>query len=943
MATKRGNSDAGGSSSSGAPPAKKLLTQFEPVKIGSVYSIEEMDMKVLQFQNKKLAERIEQRRRAEEDLRRRIEQLEQRQTTDDAVLCIVNRYWNQLDEDVRVLLQRFDAETADETGQLNESPAVTAFLMLLSQWEKPEIEETLCQRVEFSKRAIGKLLQAYDRLLQRNEKVWEAIKGKSEEEDVKNNLKTEIKQEDSKEGVKKEEEKEDEEPSPIEVKQEPKDSESSDITNDKVKTETDEKLFHLSDFVKEEVERLMKENKRLQNLSTEMHQKHHETMLKNAELTDKLAASETEVAELKNQVEDLEYHLNSATQRVDKLDRHLADTMQKLKTYQEGEIKVQGGGEGVSKNKFNEIVAELEEQKELATNRLTELEKLQTDHQEAVKEIEKLKMDIKTQLEEARSMLSTSKNTHLRQIEHMESDELNCQKKLRTEVIQLEDQLAQVRREYEMLRIEFEQTLAANEQTSPINREMRNLITSLKNHNEQLKGEIARYKRKLRESQIEINKLKSDVNQLHNVGSEPTPDKNTAASTPSSLPATARDNGSNKERREEMTMTIDEDSMDADTVSNNTSATTTNAVSSNARENSLPRDVVVADLKAELKKSQDREKELKLLLDMYKGLPKDHRDKVQLLTSEKKARQEIEELRQQVRRLQENERKERRKLAEEDALKKIKRLEDSNIELSGSLSAQKQEEEALLNEMEVTGQAFEDMQEQNIRLLQQLREKDDANFKLMSERIKSNQIHKLLREEKDVLVDQVAILQSQVEAQNVVVRKLEEKERILQTNIATIEKELGLRHTTLDLHKRKSIETAQTAADLKLHLDKYQAQLKEAQIIVADKTSALQQQNFKYKRIQEELASVRRKLERAKKIEMASSADEVLMEEIREYKEQLTCPSCKVKKKNAVLTKCFHVFCLDCLKTRYETRQRKCPKCNAAFGANDYHRIYLDV
>lgn len=56
-----------------------------------------------------------------------------------------------------------------------------------------------------------------------------------------------------------------------------------------------------------------------------------------------------------------------------------------------------------------------------------------------------------------------------------------------------------------------------------------------------------------------------------------------------------------------------------------------------------------------------------------------------------------------------------------------------------------QEEEALLNEMEVTGQAFEDMQEQNSRLIQQLREKDDANFKLMTERIKSNQLHKLAR------------------------------------------------------------------------------------------------------------------------------------------------------------------------------------------------------
>lgn len=39
----------------------------------------------------------------------------------------------------------------------------------------------------------------------------------------------------------------------------------------------------------------------------------------------------------------------------------------------------------------------------------------------------------------------------------------------------------------------------------------------------------------------------------------------------------------------------------------------------------------------------------------------------------------------------------------------------------------------MLSEMEVTGQAFEYMQEQNVRLLQQLREKDDANFKLMSE------------------------------------------------------------------------------------------------------------------------------------------------------------------------------------------------------------------
>ena len=47
----------------------------------------------------------------------------------------------------------------------------------------------------------------------------------------------------------------------------------------------------------------------------------------------------------------------------------------------------------------------------------------------------------------------------------MESDELLAQKNLRTEVIQLEDILAQGSKEDEMLKIKFEQNLVANEQT----------------------------------------------------------------------------------------------------------------------------------------------------------------------------------------------------------------------------------------------------------------------------------------------------------------------------------------------------------------------------------------------------------------------------------------------------------------------------------------------
>lgn len=55
-----------------------------------------MDLKVLQFKNKKLAERLEQRQACEDELRERIEKLEKRQATDDATLLIVNRYWAQV-------------------------------------------------------------------------------------------------------------------------------------------------------------------------------------------------------------------------------------------------------------------------------------------------------------------------------------------------------------------------------------------------------------------------------------------------------------------------------------------------------------------------------------------------------------------------------------------------------------------------------------------------------------------------------------------------------------------------------------------------------------------------------------------------------------------------------------------------------------------------------
>lgn len=471
------NKRAAGDGGSG-PPEKKLnreekttTTLIEPIRLGGISSTEEMDSKVLQFKNKKLAERLEQRQACEDELRERIEKLEKRQATDDATLLIVNRYWAQLDETVEALLQCYENQrelsssgtevpgcqegltrdviprTDPGTSDLREplpmqfraplSEPALAFVVALGASSCEEVELQLQGRMEFSKAAVSRVVEASDRLQRQVEELCQRVYSRGDSE------------------------------APGEV-------------------------------ARARTRELGRENRRLQDLATQLQEKHHRISLEYSELQDKVTSTETKVLEMETTVEDLQWDIEKLRKREQKLNKHLAEALEQLNSgyYVSGSSTgFQGGQITLSMQKFEMLNAELEENQELANSRMAELEKLQAELQGAVRTNERLKvalrslpeevvretgeyrmlqaqfsllynesLQVKTQLDEARGLLLASKNSHLRHIEHMESDELGLQKKLRTEVIQLEDTLAQVRKEYEMLRIEFEQNLAANEQ-----------------------------------------------------------------------------------------------------------------------------------------------------------------------------------------------------------------------------------------------------------------------------------------------------------------------------------------------------------------------------------------------------------------------------------------------------------------------------------------------
>ncbi|XP_060783337.1 E3 ubiquitin-protein ligase BRE1A [Neoarius graeffei] len=982
----RDGGDGGEGLSTGASNAVETV-----IKLGGVSNSEEQDIKALQVKNRKLGEALDQRQVIEDELRERVERLETRQATDDASLLILNRYWNQFDDNMRLIARRYDQSgsqpvdsqpgegrslkpgTPEPDGDSNQERAkdrgpqgegASSFLAMLASSSSEEMEAELQERVESSRKQASCVVE-----------ICESLK--------------------------------------ITVDQLKKDLHSD---SDGSLVEITTRLNTL----------LANENECLRQLTDDLKQKHSHMTSESRSLARAASRADNRISELQVSIEELQWDTEKIRRRENRLNTHLGEVLERLnsKGYKVcGEASSVCGTITINKRKFEEMNSELEENRELADNRLSELQKLQQDLQTVVQENTNMKMELmcraegmvretaeyrclqsqfsvlyneslvlKAQLDETRARLNTTRAARLRQLDHMENDEVSLQRKVRTEVIQLEDTLAQVRKEYEMLRIEFEQTLAANEQAGPINREMRHLISTLQTHNQQMKGEVVKFKLRLREAQQELNQLRAtkgnpavqsqsstemDIKEepasvLTSTASEAAvkagSDHDSATPTTTGVsvktePGTEPEGTVKEEEKEKDKEKEKEEKKEKDKDQKEREKVTRVAVkeekekpgtsSSQSDDTPAERCAVIGGpkrkeveqlkiVRVELKKAQESQREMKLLLDMYRSAPKEQRDKVQLMAAEKKSKAEAEELRQRLRDLEERERREGKKMADEEALRKIRLVEEQIDILNKKLSLAKQEEDALLSEMDVTGQAFEDMQEQNIRLMQQLREKDDANFKLMSERIKSNQIHKLLKEEKEELADQLLTLKTQVDAQLQVVRKLEEKERLLQGTISAAERELNLRTQALDMNKRKAQESALLSEELRAQLEGVQQRLKEVREEVIENSISREKESFNARRAQEDISKLRRKIEKAKKpAESMRNGDEILNEEINEYKARLTCPCCNSRVKDAVLTKCFHVFCFECVKTRYDTRQRKCPKCNAAFGANDFHRIYI--
>eukprot|EP00055_Hartaetosiga_balthica_P009026 m.35016 g.35016 ORF g.35016 m.35016 type:complete len:699 (-) comp6576_c0_seq1:14-2110(-) len=273
----------------------------------------------------------------------------------------------------------------------------------------------------------------------------------------------------------------------------------------------------------------------------------------------------------------------------------------------------------------------------------------------------------------------------------------------------------------------------------------------------------------------------------------------------------------------------------------------------------------------------------------------------------------------------------------QELLSSSQNAEEVITNLLKELSELQENEAALMSDIDATGQSFDDLQDQNERLLRDLKEKEARDLRNLEERVKASQICQNLTEEK-------RLMHREMEAKFKMRPSEQQHYNLLISNEAKVYSQLE--ETTKSL---KKLETEHETE--RISLLQQEQLLKHERATLAQTQKRLSEMKALLTEAQEESLRLNQELTKAtgdravlsSRLERIStgSTDKVLEAQVDDLTVKLKCTVCQTRQKNTILLKCYHMFCAECVQSRLDSRQRKCPQCSTPFGRNDFHRAYL--
>lgn len=271
---------------------------------------------------------------------------------------------------------------------------------------------------------------------------------------------------------------------------------------------------------------------------------------------------------------------------------------------------------------------------------------------------------------------------------------------------------------------------------------------------------------------------------------------------------------------------------------------------------------------------------------------------------------------------------------------RVKELEDRVSRADEARMVAEEERDAFAGELDGVAMALEELSSQNKRLLEQLAASSEDQLQLQLASAKQvTELNELQKTTED-REEQCKVQAHDVEDAREKVKRAESRLTEMQDRVVHLSQRLSMMEEQRDRYRA---DASNASAELARLEQQYNAAKETADKLRTDIQAAERSAGRDSSRcamLESETKSLRAQVDRLKGL-VGKDISEVNDSQVKALRQIVKCPVCSSRDKEVAITKCYHLFCHQCIQENLDSRHRKCPGCGVGFGANDVKRIYF--
>lgn len=242
-----------------------------------------------------------------------------------------------------------------------------------------------------------------------------------------------------------------------------------------------------------------------------------------------------------------------------------------------------------------------------------------------------------------------------------------------------------------------------------------------------------------------------------------------------------------------------------------------------------------------------------------------------------------------------------------------------------------------VEEIEAISGAYAEAQEQSTRLLTRIATSEDGQNKAVTERIAAQANAKKFEDECARVSETAAYYKRDLDDAYARTSELEAQLAEATAAFTKMQAESSGSNENVERSKAQLRAMEKNVVDVREKLEA--SEQKVAELVKRSKSelAKLEAEKEARNKAEAQAAGLKKKCERLIK----EGGQKDLHEELQAYKTMMNCQVCMERQKSVVITRCFHMFCKECIDLRIETRARKCPGCALPFSEKDVSNIYF--